>query len=159
LVDGWAEIERDPVPFLSLGLCSVEWLDRALPVLRTAAESAPVEGDALIHLDVRSDNICLAARGAVLVDWNLVHRVNPDLDLAAWAPSLQMEGGPAPEQLVPGAGLLAAALAGFFASRAGLLPPPTAPKVRVVQRAQLEVALPWACRELGIKPATPPQAP
>jgi hypothetical protein len=159
LLGGWAEIERDPEPFLSLGLCSSEWLDRALPVLRTASESAPIDGDALIHLDVRSDNICLAARGAVLVDWNLVHRANPDLDLAAWAPSLHMEGGPAPEELVAGAGLLAAALAGFFASRAGLPPPPTAPKVREVQRAQLEVALPWACLELDIESPIPPPAP
>jgi Phosphotransferase enzyme family len=151
LFGGWAEIERDPAPFLSLGLCSSEWLDRALPVLRTAAETAPIEGDALLHLDVRSDNICLTNRGAVLVDWNWVHRGNPDLDLAAWASSLHMEGGPASEQLLPGGGLLAAALAGFFGSRAGRPPPPTAPKVREVQRAQLEVALAWACRELDLE--------
>jgi hypothetical protein len=151
LFGGWGEIERDPEPFLSLGLCSSEWLDRALPVLRAAAETAPIEGDALLHLDVRSDNICLTNRGAVLVDWNWVHRGNPDLDLAAWAPSLHMEGGPAPERLLPGGGRLGAALAGFFGSRAGLPPPPTAPKVREVQRAQLEVALAWACRELDLE--------
>jgi hypothetical protein len=151
LLGGWAEVERDRAPFLSLGLRSSDWLDRALPVLRAAAESAPVEGEALIHLDARSDNICLAERGAVLVDWNLVHLANPDLDLAAWAPSLHMEGGPAPEHLLSGGGELAAALAGFFGSRAGLPPPPTAPKVREVQRAQLEVALAWASRELALE--------
>lgn len=151
LFGGWAEIERDSEPFLSLGLCSSEWLDRALPVLRTAAETAPIGGDTLLHLDVRSDNICLTNRGAVLVDWNWVHRGNPDLDLAAWASSLHMEGGPAPERLLPGGGRLGAALAGFFGSRAGLPPPPTAPKVREVQRAQLEVALAWACRELDLE--------
>jgi hypothetical protein len=151
LFGGWAEIERDPEPFLSLGLCSSDWLDRALPVLRTAAETAPIEGDALLHLDVRSDNICLTNRGAVLVDWNWVHRGNPDLDLAAWASSLHLEGGPAPERLLPGGGRLGAALAGFFGSRAGLPPPPTAPKVREFQRAQFEVALAWACRELDLE--------
>jgi hypothetical protein len=148
---GWAEIERDPAPFLSLALCSVEWLEAALPALRAAAESAPVEGDALLHLDVRSDNICLTDRGAVLVDWNWVHRGNPDFDVAAWASSLHLEGGPAPELLLPEAGELAAALAGFFGARAGLPPPPTAPNVREVQRAQLEVALAWACRELALE--------
>jgi hypothetical protein len=151
LLGGWAEIERDPAPFLSLGLCSSAWLDASLPTLRAAAESAPVEGDALLHLDVRSDNICLTDRGAVLVDWNWVHRGNPDLDLAAWASSLHLEGGPPPEQLLPGGGRLGAALAGFFGARAGLPPPPTAPKVREVQRAQLEVALAWACRELALE--------
>jgi hypothetical protein len=151
LLGGWAEIEKDPDPFLSLGLCSAAWLETSLPVLRAAAEGAPVDGDALLHLDVRSDNICLTDRGAVLVDWNWVHRGNPDLDLAAWASSLHMEGGPAPERLLPGGGQLGAGLAGFFGARAGLPPPPTAPKVREVQRAQLEVALAWVCRELALE--------
>jgi len=151
LLGGWAEIEKDPDPFLSLGLCSATWLETSLPVLRAAAEGAPVDGDALLHLDVRSDNICLTDRGAVLVDWNWVHRGNPDLDLAAWASSLHMEGGPAPERLLPGGGQLGAGLAGFFGARAGLPPPPTAPKVREVQRAQLEVALAWVCRELALE--------
>ena len=148
---GWAEIERDPGPFLSTGLVSAQWLDAALPVLRAAAESAPLDGDALLHLDVRSDNLCLAERGAVLVDWNWVHRGNPDLDLVAWLPSLRLEGGPEPETLLPGAGGLAAAIAGFFAARAGLPAPPTAPKVRDFQRAQAEICLPWACRELALE--------
>jgi hypothetical protein len=148
---GWAEIERDPGPFLSTGLGSSDWLERSLPVLRAAAESAPLEGDALLHLDVRSDNLCLADRGAVLVDWNWVHRGNPDLDLAAWLPSLRLEGGPEPEALLPGAGELAAVLAGFFASRAGLPVPPTAPKVREFQRAQAEICLAWASRELALE--------
>jgi hypothetical protein len=45
---------------------------------------------------------------------------------------------------------LAAALAGFFGVRVGMQPPETAPRVRVVQREQLAVALPWACRALGL---------
>jgi aminoglycoside phosphotransferase (APT) family kinase protein len=151
LLDGWATVEGDPDAFLSLGLGSREWLDDALPVLRRAAESAPIEGDSLLHLDVRSDNVCLSGRGAVLVDWNLVHVGNADLDLAAWAPSLHHEGGPPPEQLLPNAPGLAAAIAGYFASRAGLPPPPTAPKVREIQRAQLEVALDWSCRALDLE--------
>lgn len=149
LADGWAEVERDPAPFLSLRIRSPEWLDDWLPRLRSAAESAPIDGDALLHLDVRSDNICLSERGAVLVDWNLVHRGNPDLDLAAWAPSLRLEGGPPPQEVLPGAGGLAALLAGFWGCRAGLPPPPTAPTVREFQRAQLEVALEWAEVELA----------
>jgi hypothetical protein len=151
LLGGWAAVEADPDPFLSLGLCSPEWLDEALPLLRHAAETAPIEGDALVHLDVRSDNIALTERGAVLVDWNFAHHGNSDFDLAAWLPSLQLEGGPRPEQLLPAAGKHAAALAGLWGSRAGLPPPPTAPQVRKIQRDQLEVALAWACRELELR--------
>jgi hypothetical protein len=149
-VGGWAEIEREPGPFLSLGLCSHTWLERSLPDLRGAAETAPIDGGALIHLDVRSDNLCFTDRGAVLVDWNQACVANPALDVAAWLPSLRLEGGPEPEDLLPNAGGFAALLAGFFGSRAGLAPPATAPHVRPLQLAQLRVALPWAARELAL---------
>jgi hypothetical protein len=152
LLGGWAETERDPQPFLSVGVCSTEWLERSLPVLREAAESAPIDGNALLHLDVRSDNICLTSRGAVLVDWNWAHRGSPDVDIAFWLPSLADEGGPRPETILPSVGGLAAAVAGFFGSRAGLPPPPTAPQVRAVQLSQLRIALPWAARELDLPP-------
>jgi hypothetical protein len=151
LTGGWAEIERDPEPFLSTGMCSREWLEASLPVLREAAETAPVAGDALLHLDVRSDNICLTERGAVVVDWNQACIGNPELDVAAWLPSLGLEGGPEPEEVLPGGGGFAAVLAGFFGSRVGLPPPTTAPQVREIQRAQLEVALAWASRELDLR--------
>jgi hypothetical protein len=150
LLGGWAEVESDPAPFLSLGLCTADWLTQSLPVLREAAESAPIAGDALLHLDVRSDNICLAERGAVLVDWNWAHVGNPALDLAFWLPSLAAEGGPPPDELLPDAGQFAAAVAGFFASRSGLPAPSTAPTVRTVQLVQLSVALPWAIRALQL---------
>src|SRR6266536_1239161 len=148
----WREVERDPEPFLALGLCSRAWLDVHLPALREAAESAPFEGGDLLHLDVRSDNIALRNGRAVLVDWNWACAGNGLLDVVAWAPSLHVEGGPPPEEVVDGEGVpeFAAALAGFFAARAGLPPPPTAPRVRAGQRKQLSVALPWAARALGL---------
>src|SRR5688500_656439 len=36
---GWPAIAADPQPFLSLGLCAADWLQAALPVLTSAAES------------------------------------------------------------------------------------------------------------------------
>ena len=148
----WREVERDPEPFLALGLCSRTWLDANLVRLCDAAVRAPFGGDALLHLDVRSDNISLREERAVLVDWNWACAGNALLDLVAWAPSLRAEGGPAPEDVVEGDGVpeLAVAMAGFFAARAGLPPPPTAPRVRTVQREQLSIALPWAARALGL---------
>src|SRR6266536_4541590 len=67
----WRVVEQDPHPFLSLGLRSPEWLERSLPAILAAADAAPVDGDALLHLDVRSDNICIGDGRAVLVDWKL----------------------------------------------------------------------------------------
>ena len=69
-------------------------------------------------------------------------------------PSLKLEGGPDPWELVPDSQGFAALMAGFFAARAGLPPPPTAPTVREFQHRQAEVALPWAARELGLPPPT-----
>jgi hypothetical protein len=153
LAPKWREVELDPEPFLSTGMVSRAWLDDNLVVLRDAAEAAPYDGDDLLHLDVRSDNIALREGRAVLVDWNWACVGNATLDLVAWAPSLRNEGGPAPDEFVsgPGVGQFAAALAGFWASVAGLPPPPTAaPRLRDHQRRALGIVLPWACRLLGI---------
>ncbi len=147
---GWEIVADDPRPLLSLGLCGPFWLERALPALIAAEQAAPLEGDDFLHLDVRSDNLCLGERGAVLVDWNLACRGNRLADVAFWLPSLQAEGGPLPEAMLPDQPELAAWVAGFFAARAGLPDIPTAPRVRSVQRQQLVTALHWAARALGL---------
>ncbi len=148
-LSGWRRIAADPGPFLRLGLADRRWLDAALPVLERAEAAAPLDGERLLHLDVRSDNLCFADR-VVLVDWNWAAVGNPDFDTAFWLPSLQAEGGPAPESILPSAPELAAMVSGFFAANAGLPDLPFAPRVRHIQRVQLATALPWAVRALGL---------
>jgi thiamine kinase-like enzyme len=148
LFDRWRVVESDPAAFLSVGLRDAAWLDRALPVILAAVDAAPVSGDRVCHLDVRSDNLCFRHGHAVLVDWNWTSLANPALDLAAWAPSVRIEGGPQPWEVLPGAGELAAWIAGVWAAVVGLPPPETAPTVRDVQRRQLAVALDWIDRDL-----------
>ena len=150
-VVGWPDVAANPEPLLSTGLCTREWLQGALPTLLQAGSEAPLEGSELLHLDVRSDNLCFRDEQAVLVDWNLARVGNADYDIAFWLPSLTLEGGPSPWEVLPDAGLLAAAVAGFFSARAGLPPPVTAPTVREFQRAQAEIALRWAAQELGLQ--------
>ena len=144
----WRKVESDPAPFLSIGLRDRAWLERALPAILAAAESAPVDGDRVCHLDVRSDNLCFHDGRAVLVDWNWTSFANPALDIAAWLPSLRVEGGPPPWEVLGDAGALAAFVAGVWAAVAGLPPPETAPFVREMQRRQLAVALDWIDRDL-----------
>jgi Ser/Thr protein kinase RdoA (MazF antagonist) len=115
-----------------------------------------LDGDALLHFDVRSDNLCFSGERTLLVDWNLACIGNARFDIAFWLPSLRLEDGPEPWEVLPGAGAIAAAVAGFFAARAGLAAPAGAPTVREFQRAQLEIALVWAARELGLPPPTLP---
>jgi hypothetical protein len=147
---GWPRVAADPQPFLTTRLCTQAWLGEALPVLVEAAQTCDLAGDELLHLDVRSDNLCLVDGRAVLFDWNLACSGNGRFDVAFWLPSLRLEGGPEPGDVFADAGALAAAVAGFFAVRAGLPPPAGAPTVREFQRAQAAVALPWAARELGL---------
>jgi hypothetical protein len=146
--DGWHDVARDPELFLELGIVSAEWLERSLPALLEASDSTPLDGDSLVHCDVRSDNLCLRSGHAVLLDWNHARIGNPAFDVAFWLPSLVLEGGPGPESFDVDA--FAVFVAGFFAAQAGLPAPAGAPRVRGFQRAQLEVALPWACRALGL---------
>jgi thiamine kinase-like enzyme len=146
----WDVVEADAGPFLSTGIRSREWLDRALPTLKAAADTAPVDGDDLLHLDVRSDNLCFRDGTVVLVDWNWCSTGRADFDVAAWLPSLTVEGGAPPWELLPRAGEYAAFLAGIWAAVVGLPPPPTAPTVRDQQRRQLEIALAWCEREFSL---------
>jgi hypothetical protein len=153
---GWPDVAADPEPFLALGLASPDWLRESLPALLDAADRAELDGDRLVHLDIRSDNLCLRDGRCLIVDWNWAARGNPQLDLVFWLPSLRLEGGPEPEALAgEGTAELAALCAGFFACRAGLPEPSAAHNLRAVQRAQLEVALPWAARALGLSPPRP----
>jgi len=149
-VVGWPDIAADPEPLLSTRLCAPSWLEASLAALLEASRDALLDGTELLHFDVRSDNLCLREGRALLFDWNLARVGNGEFDTAFWLPSLALEGGPAPWDVLPDAGPLAAAVAGFFAVRAGLPPPPTAPTVRAFQRAQAHVALQWAVRELEL---------
>jgi hypothetical protein len=150
LGDGWQIVAADPEPFLALGLASRSWLEAALPVLIAASARVQSEGREVTHFDLRSDNICRSPRGVVFIDWNGACLGNGALDTGFWLPSLQAEGGPRPEEVLPARPDIAAYVSGFFAARAGLPGIPDAPRVRTVQRQQLVPALAWAARALEL---------
>jgi hypothetical protein len=134
--EGWGPMREAPTNALRLGVFDAAWLQANIDELEAAADSAVLAGNALLHCDVRSDNLCLVDGRAVLVDWNWASRGAPVLDLAAWVPSLHLEGGPAPSTLLPNQGPLASLLAGFFLEHAGREPIPQAPHVRQLQLEQ-----------------------
>jgi Ser/Thr protein kinase RdoA (MazF antagonist) len=112
-------------------------------------------GPTLVHGDVRGDNVLLTADGdVVFVDWPHAAAGNPAFDLVAWAPSVVLEGGPEPEDLVAyyrrerplddgAVTVLLAAIAGFFVSHSLRPAPPGLPTLRPFQAAQGAVALAW----------------
>ncbi len=150
---GWATVAQDPRPLLSLGLCSAAWLVRSIERLVQAETEADVSGEALLHLDVRSDNLCFDGNRTLLIDWNLAAVGNPRIEIIGWLPSLSIEGGPLPERFTgPQDAPLAAITAGHFAARAGLPPTSAGSRARISQLMQLKPSLPWACRLLGLEP-------
>jgi thiamine kinase-like enzyme len=141
-----------------LGITSRTWLEKSLPILLTVDGKQALRGEALTHTDVRSDNLCFVGDRVVLVDWNWARRGHPSVDLAFWLPSLENEGGPAPEDILPEGAAFAALISGYLAARAGLPIIPDAPLVRKVQLEQLSSALPWAVRALSLPLLDGPRA-
>lgn len=150
--DWWRRVALNDAHFLALGLASPSWLRTALPILSSASTAALFQGDDLLHLDVRSDNLCFLDDRVILIDWNAACLGNGAIDLATWLPSLQSEGGPPPETILQNVPEIVAWMTGFWAWHAGLPDIPNAPRVREVQRRQLRYALPWAVRALGLPP-------
>jgi hypothetical protein len=159
-LSGWAHVKEDPGPFLSLGVASAGWLKDALPVLAEAEAKAKavfsgstlVVGDALVHLDVRSDNICFAGDRTVLIDWNHAAVGNPALDRAFFAPTLPLDGAGEPDQVCDDEPELAALFVGAMAKGLGRPPEPGLEKVAQLRIDAVRASLPWAARLLGLPP-------
>jgi len=89
------------------------------------------------------------------VDWNCAARGNAAVARAFFAPSLRLEGGPLPEEVILGQAALAACPAGFFAARAGLAPIPDAGRA---SDSAASSAYRAALGRAGARPAAPRRA-
>jgi hypothetical protein len=150
--DWWGRLAATPEPFLRLNVVPSEWFHRNVELLAASARTVSCAGSSVTHYDLRSDNFCFASTHTYLVDWSLACLGNARVDLALFLPGLAAEGGPRPEVVLPADPAVASWVAGFFAWHASKPHIPTAPGVRTMQRRQLESALPWAARELGLEP-------
>jgi hypothetical protein len=139
------------------------WSVRHLQVLAEieAGAAAAVDGNTLLHFDVRADNILLTTDRVWFVDWPLACVGAAWVDVVFFAPSVRMQGGPPPEEVItrhpacraadPDAITAAvAAVAGFFTLRALEPPPPGLPTVRAFQAAQGVVAREWLAERTGL---------
>jgi hypothetical protein len=158
LLGGWSELAAQPTTAAGLD----EWAARHLTQLAELESDWPeaVVGDTLLHCDVRADNMLVTDRGVVFVDWPHACVGAAVFDVVAWAPSVVLEGGPPPEELLdmhPGARaadpdavtVLVAALAGFFVAHSLRPSSPGLPTLRAFQAAQGDVALSWLRRRTG----------
>jgi len=120
-----------------------------------------VAGDALLHLDLRADNLLVTPQGRVLVvDWPHARVGASWLDPVFFAPSVAMQRGldteemlarhPAGRRADPAAVTAAlAAVAGFFSVEALRPAPPGLPTLRPFQAAQGEAVRAWLTRRTG----------
>jgi aminoglycoside phosphotransferase (APT) family kinase protein len=154
-VNGWGvaleqgETRLDPWALRNLG---------RLAELESRAPGA-VEGDALVHCDIRADNLLIAGDRVYVLDWPWARIGAAWVDLVLMAPSVTMQGGPQPEQFlsrldlrrvtVEAVDAVVASVAGYFVVRALEPAPQGIPTVRAFQAAQGRVALAWLRARTG----------
>ena len=120
-----------------------------------------LEGDTLLNNDIRADNILLTPERTLFVDWPHASVGPPWLDVVGFAPSVTMQGGPPPEEVISrhsacstadSEAIAAAvvALTGYFTHQAVQPPPPGLPTVRAFQDAQGVVAREWIAQRTGL---------
>jgi aminoglycoside phosphotransferase (APT) family kinase protein len=152
----WQRMVAAPPP--RLDAWSARHLER-LAALEAGAVAA-VAGETLLHFDTRADNLVLTPERVYVVDWPHACIGAAWVDLIGFAPSVAMQGGPVPEELLaryPAArGVSAeavtavvAAVAGYFTWGALQPPPPGLPTLRAFQAAQGVVARAWLAQRTG----------
>lgn len=140
-----------------------EWARRHIDALVAIEDSVgrALQGDTLLNNDIRADNILLTSERTMFVDWPHALVGPPWLDVVGFAPSVTMQGGPPPGEVIfrhsacrsaSSETITAAvvALAGYFTHQAVLPPPPGLPTVRAFQDAQGVVAREWTARRTGL---------
>ncbi len=138
------------------------WSRHHLDGLADLEARAPqaVAGETLLHCDVRADNLLLASDNVWFVDWPHARTGAAWLDVVCFAPSVTMQGGPPPEEVIaqfPAARTAdpdditaaIATVAGYFTRGALQPPPPGLPTLRAFQAAQGVVARAWVAERTG----------
>ncbi|GAA1976408.1 phosphotransferase [Kitasatospora viridis] len=127
---------------------------------READWTRAASGSALVHADLRADNILLTADRVVLVDWAWAARGARWFDLVAMLPCIHMQGGPPPAQVFDrhpvaqdadpeDVNTVLAACAGFFLWQGHQPPWPGLPTLPAFYKAQGDVALAWLRERCG----------
>ena len=148
---GWRTLAGSPLQD-GLDRWSLAHLGELAALEATWATNAT--GDTLLHTDVRADNLLLAPGRVVVVDWPHASRGAAFIDPVFLAPSVTMQGGPEPADLLarsragrnasqPGLAATVCAVAGYLTLRSLEPAPAGLPTVRAFQAAQGGIARRW----------------
>ena len=159
-VRGWRRLQEEQPSRLD---CLDEWSRRHIEALLAIEGTigSALEGYTLLNNDIRADNILLTSERTLFVDWPHALVGPPWLDVVGLAPSVTMQGGPLPEEVISrhsacstanSEAITAAvvALAGYFTHQAVQPPPPGLPTLRAFQDAQGVVAREWIAQRTGL---------
>lgn len=154
-IKGWDELKASHEARLD------PWAIRNLNRLLELEAHAPkaVEGRTLLNFDIRADNLLIASGKVYFVDWPWARIGAPFVEWLGLAPSVYMQGGPKPEELLRMVPLgevddgainaVIASLTGYFLAHSRRPPPQGIPTVRAFQAAQGDVALMWLRERTG----------
>lgn len=152
LVEGWAGLRAVRTDLDASQLAEAEALARRYAEV--------VDGDTLVHTDIRSDNVLIDPDGRALVcDWNwpvrgaawfdsfaaLIGPRGEGMDVDAVIASRRLLKDVDPEAL----DITLALYVGYFLTQCELPVPPTSPHIRVHQRWQGEVCWGWLAERRG----------
>jgi hypothetical protein len=153
-ITGWSEMKATRAP---LDTWSARHLDRLVDL--EAEAPAAATGATLLSFDVRADNILIAGDEVFFVDWPWARIGAPFVEWVGFAPSVHMQGGPKPDDLlnmVPidtvdddAVNAVIASLTGYFLAHSLRPPPPGIPTVRAFQAAQGQISLEWLRERTG----------
>lgn len=153
IFDGWRRLARGDGDLTVLP----SWVGSRVDTLAEveAEWDRAATGDALLHADLRADNILIRPdRSVVFVDWPSACRGAAFVDPLFMLPSIGLGGGPRPEAVIERFGLLDgvdegtfvavfAAVCGYFCRASQDAAPPGLSALRAFQRAQADVGLDW----------------
>ena len=158
-INGWQKIKADDSRFFGqLDDWSQRHLDRLCELEQKAPEA--VAGETLVHFDIRADNIVMTDDAVWFVDWPHACTGAEWLDVVLFAPSVVMQDGLAPEDLLQlhpacreaDSDALTAAvvsIAGMLSYNALLPAPPGLPTLREFQAAMGEATRQWVAQRTG----------
>ncbi len=159
-INGWRKIRDDSSSDVAqLDIWSRRNIDALAAIEDTVGDA--LHGDTMLHVDIRADNILITPGRVWFVDWPHASIGPKWLDVVAFAPSVTMQGGPPPDEVISrhsacrtadndAITATVVALAGYFTRQAIQPPPPGLPTLRAFQDAQGIVARKWVAQRTGL---------
>lgn len=144
---------------------ALEWFHKVAPTIDRLMKHPALRKEpyAILHGDIRSDNLRFTRGQLYLFDWPAITVGRPEWDIVAFAQSVTVEGGPSSEQIMTWYGeqfplnssAVECALAWwltYFADRSWRPEIPGLPRVRRFQRQQLATLTYWISRQWSFPP-------